>query len=201
MPEADTSVQVTPGTTATVAFERVGTKLYQAVVMADGYGQVIGARNTYVVSDRRTVGVADARYLTLYNDSASTFVEVLKASISASTSAAVTGLPRLIYFSRISIKSGGTLATPVALNTASPAAPLPRIKAYRMATGSTVIGTPLALAAFNPEETGPSQTIEIFNAQNAEPIRLGDNEGIMIQQDGTAILGLVSTTIMFRVRP
>jgi len=201
MPEADTSIQVTPGTTATVAVERIGAKLYQAIVMADAYGQIIGARNTYVVSDRRTVGAANARYLTLYNDTTATFVEVMRATISTSTTAAVTGLPRLIYLSRISIKSGGTLATPVALNTASPSFPIPRIKAYRMATGSTAIGTPLALSAYNPEETGPSQTIEIYNAYNEEPILLRGQQGIMIQQDGTAILGLVSACICFRVRP
>ena len=201
MPEADTSIQVTPGTTATVAVERVGAKLYQTVMFADAYGQVVGSRNTYVASDRRTVAAANAWYLSLYNDTSSTFVEVTKVCISQSTSAAVTGLPRAFYLYRISIKSGGANATFAEYDTSSPGPTLARIKAARRPTAATTVGPPLAVCALNPEESGGPNWVELFNAAGEEPILLRGQQGVGIQQDGTAVTGLMSSYIVFRVRP
>src|SRR3990167_8308447 len=200
MPEADTSIQVTPGTTATVAVERVGAKLYQAVMFADAYGQVVGSRNIYVASDRRTVSAANAWYLSLYNDTTSTFVEVTKVCISQSTSAAVTGLPRLFYLFRISIKSGGANATFAEYDTSSPGPTLARIKAARRPTSATTNGPPLTNKTINTGETSNNVMSLIFNSTE-DPIVLRSGEGIGVQQDapGTQqIRGLRSSYIVFR---
>ena len=53
----------------------------------------------------------------------------------------------------------------------------------------------------NPEETGGPNWVELFNAAGEEPILLRGQEGVGIQQDATAVTGLMSSYIVFRVRP
>src|SRR3990167_202309 len=204
MPTPDTSILVTPGTTGTVAFERVGSLLYQTVMETDGYGQTIGNRDTYVASDRRTVStVPNVWYITLMNDTSSTFVEVTKVCISQSTSTApspVLPRSRSIYLFRISAKSGGANATFAEDDTASPGPTVARIKAARRPTSATTNGPPLAVCSLSTHEAGGPNYVEIFNAAREDPILLRGQQGIGIQQDGTVVTGLVSSYIVFRVR-
>ena len=204
MPTPDTSILVTPGTTGTVAFERVGPLLYQTVMATDGYGHIIGNRDTYVASDRRTVSLNNAWYITLMNDTSSTFVEVTKVCISASTSAVPAPVfqarSRSICLYRISAKTGGANATFAEYDTSSPGPTLARIKAARRPTSATTNGPPLAVCSLNTHETSGPNYVEIFNAAREDPILLRGQEGIGIQQLDTAIVGVVSSYIVFRVR-
>jgi len=204
MPTPDASILVTPGTTGTVAFERVGPSLYQAVMMTDGYGQIIGKRDTYVASDRRTVATANAWYITLMNDTTNTFVDVSKVCISASTSSepSIVGKPRIVNLFRISAKSGGANATFSEYDTSSPGPTLARIKAARRPTSATTNGPPLASRTINTGETSNNTSALLFNSTE-DPIVLRNGQGIGVQQDvpGTQeIRGLRSTYIVFRVR-
>src|SRR3990167_11391724 len=204
MPTPDTSILVTPGTTGTVAFERVGNLLYQTVMATDGYGRIIGNRDTYVASDRRTVATTNAWYITLMNDTTTTFVEVSKVCISASTSSApsIQGKPRIVNLFRISAKSGGANATFSEYDTASPGPTIARIKDARRPSSATTNGPPLASKTINTGEAGQNTMALIFNSTE-DPIILRSGEGIGVQQDapGTQqIRGLRSTYIVFRVR-
>src|SRR3990172_4212461 len=187
MPTPDTSILVTPGTTGTVAFERVGSLLYQTVMETDGYGQTIGNRDTYVASDRRTVStVPNVWYITLMNDTSSTFVEVTKVCISQSTSTApspVLPRSRSIYLFRISIKRGGANATFAEYDTASPGPTLARIKAARRPTSATTNGPPLASITANTGETGLTNVTSILFNSTEDPIVLRNGEGVGVQQD------------------
>ena len=211
MPEADTSIQVTPGTTGTVAFERINDKLYQTVNMVDGWGQIIGARDAWAVSDRRTEATASRWYLALYNDSSATTVEVFDAAICYATTVD-SGISRsaVFFLFRISVKRGGTNATPVAFNTASPALP-PRIKAARMLTAATVSGAPLGYVSFanrvggigssDKQKPYPLGALHFFQP-DGEPILLRAQEGVAIQQweNSSGFYGKMNTYFYFRVR-
>ena len=202
MPTPDTSILVTPGTTGTVAFERVGPLLYQTVMATDGYGRIIGNRDTYVASDRRTVATTNAWYITLMNDTTTTFVEVSKVCISASTSSApsIQGKPRIVNLFRISAKNGGANATFSEYDTASPGPTLARIKAARRPTSATTSGPPLASITLNTGEGSLGNVTGILFNSTEDPILLRGQQGIGIQQDGTVVTGLVSSYIVFRVR-
>lgn len=203
-PEADSSILVTPGTTATVAYEAINGKLYETQIFADAYGELQGGRKTYAVSDRQTRSTANAWYLTLYNDSTSTFIEVTNVLITHSTSANLTGAPpRLFSIYRISIKNGGTNASFSTFDTANTNV-IPRIKAARRPTSATIIGTPIAALCLGPLHSGGNSFVALFPQRpTTEPILLRPQQGIGIQGDGVAStnMGLISTMIYFRVRP
>jgi hypothetical protein len=195
-----------------VAFERINDRLYQAAVYADQNGEVIGSRNAWAVSDRRTEATATRWYLALYNDSTATFVDVFDAGICYATTVD-SGISRsAVFFAyRISVKRGGTNATPVAFNTASPALP-PRIKAARMLTAATVIGAPLGYVSFGNRTGGsgsvrvqrpqPLGALHFFQYPLEEPIVLRGQEGIAIQQwtNTSGFQGTMNTYFHFRVR-
>ena len=180
----DTTVQVTPGTTASFAIERAKGVLFQPIMQASAYGDLIGKRDAYVVNAKRVLGAANRWLLTLMNDAASTFVEVSKVWVSQASSAAITGLPVEFNMHRITFRTGGALSTAVALDTASPslAAPQIRIRARQFSTSATSAGE-ISTVVINPEETaGPSMTREMFDERDCgEPLLLRQGQGVGVQ--------------------
>jgi hypothetical protein len=203
MPLPDSSILVTPGTTATVATEVVAGKHYQVDILADAYGHLIGGRDTYVASDVDVVKAASKRYLSVFNDSTSTTIEVTRAIVSTSTSAAVTGLTRSYRLWRITAQSGGSIVTPQKLKTSSATPSAPRIRCRQRLTAATTTGVALGFATVYEEETGggEEQCVLFDEREVGEPIILVQGEGVMIQQDSQAAgTGLLSSAIYFRLR-
>jgi hypothetical protein len=189
MAQANDSILVTPGSGATVATELVGSKEYQAVVRADHRGHIIGGRDVYAFS---AVGMTTATinkvFMTVYNADATIIAEIPLIVIAAENTAAVTGLVRGIRVYRVtSAPTGGTTLTAVKLKSASPTIDAD-IVGRRDGVTATASGDPIAVASFSQEETGGAGgQIIVFSEQFVgEPIVLAQNEGIMVQLDGTA---------------
>ena len=196
------SILVTPGTGATVATELISAKEYQVIMVADGFGHIIGGRDVYVASALAMAKAASKNYLTVFNATGSAkTVEIVYASVITSLTAAVTGLARGYRLFRITAHSVGTLITPVKLKSSSPALPA-EITARKDGVTMTVSGDPLGIGVTNEEETGSAgMEANLFDeCKIGEPIICAVGEGIGIQQDATAGVGVLNAFIYFRVR-
>lgn len=198
------SILVTPGSGATVATESVSSKEYQVIMRADAYGHIIGARDAYVASAVAMSKSASKVYLTLFNADASLVVEVALVVVCQELTAAVTGLVRgyRLFRTTSTAPSAGTSLTPVRLRTAGTALDAD-ITARSNGVTATASGDPLGIAGVGEEETGSGGAgphIMFSEQLVGEPIILTQNEGVMIQQDGTAGTGLLSAAIYFRMR-
>jgi len=204
MPFPDTTVQVTPGTSASFAIERIKGTLFQPTLQADGYGEIIGRRDTYVVSDRRTYAPgANAWLLILRNDATATFVEVSHVSVTMGSSVAITGLPTNFKLQRVTFKTGGTLATAIRFDTNSPdLAGQIRIRATRRPSSATTAGA-ITTGWINPEETVFVGNNVLFSERDhGEPILLRNGQGIGVQTGNVAPVATlaIDTKMVFRTR-
>jgi hypothetical protein len=150
---------------------------------------------------------ASRNYLTLFNDDAALIVDVLGVWVAQELTAAVTGLCRgyRLFRSNTTTPSGGTLTTPVRLDTTS--STLDADITCRVSSGSgvtaTVSGDALSGIGIGEEETGAAGASRIWLWNWREiglPIVLRENEGIIVQQDGTAGTGVLSAGVIFRQR-
>lgn len=209
MAQANDSITVTPGAGATVATELINSKEYQAIVLADAKGQIIGGRETFVATDDTGLAAAAASstLLSVFNASATHSLEIVHVYVTA-LSGAVTGLIRNYRLHRITanITAGGTAVTPVAFDsshslTASVTVNRQTAAATPM-TGHTISGVSMARASRYEEETGGGDARSVlFTEQDYnEPIVCRQNQGVIIVQDAAAALGTVFATIVFRQR-
>lgn len=198
------SILVTPGSGATVATEAVSAKEYQVVMRADAYGHIIGGRDVYVTSGVAMSKSATKNYLSLFNADATKVIEVVYAAVSQEATAAVTGLVRgyRLFRTTATAPSAGTSVTPSLLRSAGTALDSDVTSRKDGLTAATS-GDPLGIAGVGEEETGAAGAAphilfsELFIG---EPIVLTQNEGVVIQQDGTAGTGLLSAIMYFRQR-
>lgn len=164
------------------------------------YGTPVG--DVYVGSVLASAVAANKHHLSLYNADPAFKVDVLQVYVTKEVTAAVTGLirgHRLFRFT--TAHSAGTLVTARRLNTAM-AAPDADVT---VRAGSTVGGAEaeaLAVVGVGEEETAANGgRLTLFDWREANvPITLNQNEGLTVQQDATAGTGLVSVSIVFRVR-
>jgi len=114
-------------------------------------------------------------------------------------------LQREFRLKKITIQSGGTLAstTRIAGTVGVPGT----ITARRAGGGSAPSATfaspvDLAVASLNEEETGAGGVpVELFNWKwTNSPIRLNQNLGCLVRQDGTAGVGLLGVSMYWRLR-
>lgn len=213
MPTPNDSIAVTPGTGVDVATQLVGSKEYQAVMVADAAGQLINDPTDVFVSIGLAMAKAASRnYHFLWNGDASKVVDILGAFVQQESTAAVIGLIRGYRLYRVTGFDGamttGTAQTPEPLDTASAA--LDADIDCWISGGSGIADTSLSIAS-NPlsalgiseEETGAAGAARtwLWNVNEmgfAIPVR--PSEGLIIQQDATAGTGLISTGMIFRVR-
>lgn len=210
MPKPNDSIAITAGTGTTVATHTVSSKEYQAIMIADAAGYLIDDPTDCFASCGLAMAKAASRnYLTLFNndDASGRVVDVLGVWLGQELTAAVTGLVRgyRLYRSNTTTPSGGTLNTPVKLDTGSGA--LDADVEVRVSSGSgvtaTVSGEAIAAIGIAEEETGGggSSRIWLWNWKEiGMSLVLRPDEGIIVQQDSTAGTGLISVGVVFRIR-
>jgi hypothetical protein len=147
----------------------------------------------YVVAVSASAVSANKHHLTLWNGSTYR-IRVLGIMVSMHTTGAVSGFIMQFIVYRASAVSGGTQ---LAIDKLDPDDPDPprNIVALTGAT-VTVTGSPLAIFALNPEETGAFPWIYF---EPPKPIIINPNTGLTIQQYGTAGVGLFNAVIYFSV--
>jgi len=200
------SILVTPGSGATVATHLVSSKEYQALVLCDAAGHIIDdPGGVYIASTLAMAKGASRNYLSLHNGDGALIVDVLGIWVAQEQTGAVTGLVRgyRLFRTNGSAHSGGTLNTPVKLDTASGALDADiTVRSNNQTVTSS--GEALMGAGVSEEETGGAgATGKIWLWNRTEmgftlPVRPG--EGVMVQQDSTAGTGVLSAGIIFRVR-
>lgn len=199
------SILVTPGSGATVATHLVSSKEYQVVCLADAAGQLIDDPIGVFASTALAMSKsASKNYLSLFNADASLIVDVYGLWAAQEQTAAVTGLVRgyRLYRTTSTAHSGGTSNTPVKIDTTT--SNLDADITVR-SNGQTVTASGEALGAtgIGEEETGAGGAARhwLWNWKiEGVPIVLRQNEGVMLQQDGTAGTGVLSAGVIFRVR-
>lgn len=141
---------------------------------------------------------ASKNYLSLFNAHASLVVEVYSVKITQELTAAVTGFKRGYRLFRISAHSAGTTVTPDKLDSNYPDM-ASAITARANGQSATLVGSAVSIASLNEDETA-SGSSEYLLDPTMEPIRLRQNQGVLIQQDATAGVGLLSAVMHFQVR-
>jgi hypothetical protein len=147
----------------------------------------------YVVAVSGSTVGANKHHITLFNGSEHR-VRVLRIVVSIHTTGAVTGFTMQFVAYRVSNVSGGTQLPIGKLDPDDPDPPR-GIAAFTGAT-ATIDGAPLAIFTLNPEETGGQHYVDF---EPPKPIVLRPNQGLTIQQYGTAGAGLFNAVIYFSV--
>jgi uncharacterized membrane protein YwzB len=147
----------------------------------------------YVVAVSASSVAASKHHLTLWNGSTQR-VRVIAIMVSCHTTATVSGFIMQFLVYRASAVSGGTALTIDKLDPDDPNPP----SGISASTGATVTvtGSPLAIFALNPEETGAFSWIYF---EPPKPIIVKPNTGLTIQQYATAGVGLFNAVIYFSV--
>lgn len=113
---AGDSILVTPGVGATVATHTVSAKEYQAIMLADDDGHIIGSKLAYVINipSQVHVAVASTVHWDLFNADAALLVRVLSIRhIPDQVTAVATGVPFNWLLERTtSVGTGGSALTP-----------------------------------------------------------------------------------------
>jgi len=143
---------------------------------------------------------ASKNYLTLFNADADLVVQVSAVKLVQELTAAVTGLARGYRLFPINSHSGGTLVTPQKTDTLWPNLNA-NITARSNGVTANIVGGAVAAESLNEEETGAAgNSVWIYRERDAtEPLILRQNEGVVVQQDAVAGVGLLSALIYFRV--
>jgi hypothetical protein len=146
----------------------------------------------YVVAVSASAVGANRHHLTLWNGS-DYRIRVLRIIVSMHTTGAVTGFIMQFIVYRASAVSGGTQ---LAIDKLDPDDPDPRGISALTGANVTVVGSPLAIFALNPEETGGQCYIDF---EPPKPIVIKPNTGLTIQQYGTVGTGLFNAVIYFSI--
>jgi hypothetical protein len=179
----------------------IGSKHYPVVLVADQQGHY--RHDVYVASALAMSKGISKNYLSVYNADPTLKVEIVAARVAQEITAAGTGLVRGYRLFRFTTAhSSGTALTARQLDTAAPALDA---DITARANGQTIGGAEaeaLAVVSLNEEETGAGGAITfLFDEKQAgAPIVLNQNQGVVIQQDSTAGVGVLSAAIYFRVR-
>jgi hypothetical protein len=157
MATANDSIDVTPGTGASVATHTVNAKEHQVMIPANSRGQLIGDTPTYSVWSGNVSATANAVYMHIFNATGSgKTVKVRKLYIQPSQSV-VTGVSQQWKVSQTSSvgTTGATAITPRAHDSTDPALPAQITVARGFTAGGTETFTYFEIG-LNPEETFPA---------------------------------------------
>ena len=183
-------------------------QLYRSLNIGDPYIPAPSA-NVYVGTGTAMAVAADRVYLALLNRNSAVKIDVLRVYVAKEVTAAVTGLVRgyrLFRYSHNSAPTGGTSIAPVRLDTAMSALAGSIDCMVSSGSGVTPGGTPetvaLGTAGVYEEETGGGTgQYDLFDWRwTSRPVVLNANEGVYVVQDSTAGTGVISASIVFRVR-
>lgn len=205
---ANDSIDVTPGTGATVATHLAGSKEHQAVVVAGPSGHIYGSTPTWIVQTGNTanVGAASTVHIDLFNASGSGVVLEVYGVFIIPTLTAVSGVGLTWTLDRTSsVGTGGTTLTPRPMdsqNTSLPAQVTARVKPTGGAASSYTLLSPNT----SSEETIPyaslASTLNHVSATThlaLQEIAIREGEGIRLVQTTNSSAGSTNTVIIFTV--
>jgi len=174
---------------------------YQAFIPADVYGNLNGSIPTYVVVATGMAAGASKNYFAMVSTSGSgKVIEVMHIRISTQTTAGITGLNRRVNAFRITNLSGGTTVTAEKLDNSNAGTPTQFNISVNGPT-VTATGNPYAVGTVVEEETGGNGFMDLYKWNYGEqPWTISTGQGFAVGQDGTAMLGLISVMVRFRVR-
>lgn len=212
MPLPDGSIAATPGSGVLIATEDIGGVEYQAVMLADHTGHLLGSKPVYVfdLPSAVHVAVANTVFWDLFNADASLVVRVMSIKHKPDIITAVTGVAFSWLLERTTaVGTGGTAQTawlPDTGQTALDADITMRLKPSGGATQSTDLvnyqihseetnaGT-IVLAALGGLELVP----EALRLPYGRGIRLGQNQGLRLVQVTNSAAGNSGFQVAFTV--
>lgn len=208
------SVDVTPGSGATIATQLAGGKEYQVVMTADPDGHIRGSLPAWNLIVPPSAAAANKIYFDLFNTSANT-LRLRKLFAIVATDVAVTGLVgvRADAMRTSAIGTGGTTATTTASASKTAAAFWPNAPGLTLPAGITARAVPTAGATDEQwlwpsylftEETNLSAHIpQFFNLvpelSTEQTIELPTNKGLKVVQGSVASVGNVGFLVVFTI--
>lgn len=186
---ANDSITITPGSGATVATELIGSKEYQAVVLADHTGHILGTKPRYVALIPSQVHVAGANtvHWDVFNADAALIVRVQSIRQIPNITTAVTGIVFDWLLERTTaVGTGGTVITPW-LPDLNQTALDADITCRSKPTGGATASTDLFNYALSSEETNAA-TIQIASQGGLELVPqpllpVNEGSGIVLRQN------------------
>jgi hypothetical protein len=150
-----------------------------------------------------SASAASKHHLVIYNGTGSgKTIDILEVKVSIGSTAAVTGIggQEYLLYRTTTAGAGGTAVTPNKMDTTN--ADLPAAITIQTApTTAPTLSTLVAVGRLNPEETGADVNTIIYKQEiHEQPLTLSEEQGITVQQYGTAGVGTLDVTIKFRVR-
>lgn len=214
MPQANDSINVTPGTGAVVATQLVNGKEYQVVCIADETGQIEGSNPRYrLVVPAQAVG-ANKVYCDLFNATGSGKVmKILSVFAYTDNDTAVTGtLGVEVALTRTTavgtggtaaVNDGTTLTAPTITRFDTEDAVVPaQVSARSAPTGGATAGAYLGSRWLFTEETNAASAIagtagaDLIRNEGAK-LMVRENSGIRVLQGGVASVGNIAIEINF----
>jgi len=209
------SIDVTPGTGATVATHTVSSKEYQVVMTSDADGQIRGSLPAWgLVIPPAAVG-ASKIYFDLFNNQASTILRLRKLFGIVATDVAVTGTLgiRVDTMRTSAVGTGGTAAVGPASASKTAAAFWPFTPGNTLPAGVTARAVPTGGATdeawlfpsylFTEETNVSSQVTQFFNLlpelTTEQSIELPTGKGLKVVQGTVASVGTVAFLAVFTV--
>lgn len=209
------SIDVTPGTGATVATHTVSSKEYQVVMTSDADGQIRGSLPAWgLVIPPAAVG-ASKIYFDLFNNQASTTLRLRKLFGIVATDVAVTGTLgiRVDTMRTSAVGTGGTAAVGPASASKTAAAFWPFTPGNTLPAGVTARAVPTGGATdeawlfpsylFTEETNVSSQVTQFFNLlpelTTEQSIELPTGKGLKVVQGTVASVGTVAFLAVFTV--
>ena len=186
---ANDSILVTPGSGATVATQIVSSKEYQAVVIADEFGHILGSRDTYIynIPEQVHVAVANTVHWDLFNADAVLLVRIISIRQKPSITIAVTGVAFAWYLGRTTAAGTGGAAQTAWLPDLLQTALDTDVTCRSKPTGGATAGVTLLNYSLHSEETNAG-TIIIASMGGLQLIPNGlgypaSEHGILLRQN------------------
>lgn len=209
------SIDVTPGSGATVATHLASSKEYQVVMTADPDGHIRGSLPAWGLVIPPTAVGANKIYFDLFNNQASTVLRLRKLFGVVATDVAVTGTlgVRVDVMRTSAVGTGGTAAVGPTSASKTAAAFWPFTPGNTLPAGVTARAVPTAGATdeawlwpnylFTEETNVSSQVAQFFNLlpelSTEQSIELPTGKGLKVVQGTVASVGNLSFLAVFTI--
>lgn len=206
---ADTGVNVTPGTGATIATHTIDGKEYQVIQLAGPNGHIESTRDTYMAWVNDAAFAGSKYHISILNAAGSgKIVKVHKLFAVNVRVATVTGGMVRFDVHKITAHSGGTAITPEKLDTVN--ADLPAGVTVRTAATAVTLGNRIFGFAITGEEIGATMALNLgfhalaglnlmFESERIQDMILREGEGVAVRQITSSTAGTYGWLMIFTV--
>jgi hypothetical protein len=207
MTKANDSINVTPGSGASVATHLAGGKEHQVVMIAGGRGNIWGSADCYLVDTGFTANVAAARTTHFDFFNASSEILELHGVFIIPSLVAVTGVGLTWELIKTSaVGTGGAGITPRALDSTNAALPGTITARSKPAGGATTDFVWTYISSSSEETTPYAGMASVLNhltfatSPDVQALTLNPGEGIKIDQTTSSAVGTTNIRIAFSVK-